>query len=234
METTTMTCTSEKGDLLKLDRKKLTEFTAAHPETGKKLNSVLSADLIDYLKKIPFLENLPNSKLVSLCECVFVLCMYRTHICGYACVYVRVCVVYYVNIYIYIYIYIYTYIYMCMYIISTSRGLACAFVCMLRVREGVTEPLSWWRAGGTEKGRERDGKRQSGRDNRKGTIRLYTRFSPVHIPLLYTHTIPLLYISLFYSHPILRMVIPIPHLYTSYSSPVHIPLSCIFLSSSFA
>ena len=115
METTTMTCTSEKGDLLKLDRKKLTEFTAAHPETGKKLNSVLSADLIDYLKKIPFLENLPNSKLVSLCECVFVLCMYRTHICGYACVYVRVCVVYYVNIYIYIYIYIHIHIHVYVY-----------------------------------------------------------------------------------------------------------------------
>jgi hypothetical protein len=64
LEMTTMTCTSNEADLLKLDRDKMNVFTAAHPETGKKLKSVLSADLIDYLRQIPFLEGLQTSKLV--------------------------------------------------------------------------------------------------------------------------------------------------------------------------
>jgi hypothetical protein len=50
---------------LKLNHQKLATFTAANPETGQKLKSVLSSDLIDYLKKIPFLKDLPSSKLVS-------------------------------------------------------------------------------------------------------------------------------------------------------------------------
>jgi len=64
LDTSTMVCTSEHGDLLKLNRSELKIFTKAHPETGDKLKTVLSADLIDYLKEIPFLHGLPSSKLI--------------------------------------------------------------------------------------------------------------------------------------------------------------------------
>jgi len=64
IETTTMVCISEQCELLKLNRTEFRAFNRAHPVTGKKLQSVLSADLIDYLKNIPFLKDLPTSKLI--------------------------------------------------------------------------------------------------------------------------------------------------------------------------